>query len=160
MCDDEPTQWRTQFFDDGSQPLRNVRKALALRRPEMHRIARSLREPGGIIGLQPLQRLALPSAEIDFTQRGVSFERRLRRDDLARLQAASHRTDQAALKIKGFQLDLKLTALRDAQRAQWHVGSGEKASGEVAFRDAVPAKDDCAQARFMKRCVRVKSRKS
>ena len=40
------------------------------------------------------------------------------------------------------------------------VEQGEKVSGEVAFRDAVPAKDDCAQARFMKRCVRAKSRKS
>src|SRR5580700_10596317 len=140
MRDDEPTQWRTQRFDDRSQPLRYVREVLALGRPEMHRIAPSLREPGGIVGLQPPQRLALPSAEIDFTQRGVNFERSVRREYLARLQAAPHRTDQAAFKIKGFQLDLKLPALRDAERAQRHVGSGEKASGDVAFRDAVPAK--------------------
>lgn len=160
MCDDEPMQWTTQRFDDGPQTLRDVREALTLRRPEMDRIAPPLCEPGGIGDLQPLQGLALPGAEIDFTQRGVNFERSLRRDDLARLQTAPHRTDQATLKVKGFQLDLKLPALRDAERAQRHVGSGEKVSGEVAFRDAVPAKDDCAQARFMKRCVRAKSRKS
>src|SRR5580704_721637 len=160
MCDDKPTQRATQRFDDGSQTLRDIGKALALRRPKMHRIEASLRESGGVVGLQPFQRLTLPRAEIDFTQRGFNFEWRLRRDDLARFQAASHWTNQGALKVEGLQLDLKLPALFDAQGAQWHVGSGEKASREVAFRNAVPAKDDCAQARFMKRCVRAKSKRS
>jgi hypothetical protein len=114
MCDDEPTQWATQLFDDGPQALGDVREALALRRPEIYGIAPSLREPRGIGGLQRLQRLAFPRAEIDFAQCGFNFELRLRRDDLARLQAASHRTDQTPLKIEGVELDLNLQALCDA----------------------------------------------
>ena len=112
MCDDEPTPRSTQRFDDRSQPLRDVREALALRRPEMHRILAPLREPGR--DRVTCSRSSVWPSQVPKSisrSAALNFERSSRRDDLARLQTAPHRTDQAPFEVKGFQFRFEVAGI-------------------------------------------------
>lgn len=116
-----------QFFGKRSQPCGGIFNTLTPRRAEGYRITAPSSEEVRRITLRPLGRLTFPLTEIDFPQCRLDLEWDVARDELARLQASSHRADQTALELKVRKRIAGPRALQFAMLAERRIRRRKKA---------------------------------
>ena len=125
-----------------AQPNGGVFNALALGRTKADGVVPPLREQVGLVRLDPFEALAFPRPKVDLAQSALHLVRERPCDELPRLQASPHGTDEAAFEGEAAQRVAKAFALTPSLVGERGIRRRKKTLSEVDGGCCMPAKND------------------